>query len=524
MLTKLRMPRFQPTRTILLAIVVLILNSSALLAQKEPQKPTAKQPAAAQEPKVTRADLGRSYMRMDQKYAAAAPVGELRAKINAGFDAATQHFFTGSFANALRSIDELLTDLEESPAGHEFRVALALRGVVDPPVIVAGSGTQPKLHVESLYDLELDSAGQFPFKLQAGRPGEPPLFELPLEVEAGVDLLSSQTLELPASVASFKPGTYEFTLVSDDDSFQLPLARLSVVPESLDAVRKSNESKLAAMKFDDPTLAQALAACRARNELLADTPSDTNSAQFLSDPLQLSADVAAEIEALAAGRDPYRGRLGDYWRVMEVKGKQIPLAVYAPEAAQGEKPLPLFIALHGMGADENMFLAAYGAGRIKKLADEQGFVVASPSTYSFGGKPEHVAALVDLMAAEYPIDRSRVYVIGHSLGAAAAATLASKAQDQLAAACCLAGGRSFGGRDGCVPTLVIAAELDAIVPAAGVEGGAKKASEAGLPVELRTMQGYAHTLMVGDALADAVPWLMEHQKKDANPSSAATVN
>lgn len=497
----------------LLALALLSSITFTPLAAGEPRTSDDKQSSAAKEPKVSRADLGRSYMRMDQRYAAAAPEGELRAKVNAGFDAATQHFFTGSFGKALHAIDDLLTDLEEHPPGDDFRLALALRGVVDPPVIVAGSGTIPKFRIESLYDLTLDVAGKFEFTVRAARASEPPLFERPITIEAGADLHSPQSIELPETVASLKPGIYEFELLSKSDRFMLPLARLVVVPESLDAIRQANESKLAAMQFDEPVLRQALAACRARNELLTDLPSDTNSAQFLSNPLQLSADIATEIESLAAARDPYHGRLSDYWRVMEVKGKQIPLGVYAPAAAKGDKPLPLFITLHGMGADENMFLAAYGAGRIKKLADEHGFVVASPSTYSFGGKPEHVEALVELMAAEYPIDRSRVYVIGHSLGAAAGATLATKAQDRLAAACCLAGGRSFGGREGCVPTLVIAAELDAIVPAAGVEGGAKKAIDAGLPVELRTMQGYGHTLMVGDALAAAVPWLLEHERK-----------
>lgn len=507
--------------TAIFALLVFLPSSASLHAQDKPQSTaTAQQPGNAA-PKASRADLGRSYLRVDQLYSAADPQGNLRAKINGGFDGATKFFFSGDFAGALRAIDELLTDLEPDAPSDEFRVALALRGLVQPGIIVSGSGVVPKLRVDSLYDLELDTAGKFDFKLQASKPGEPPLFELPVAVEAGVDLFDSQRLELPSTITSLQPGTYEINLVGTEGAYTLPLTRFSVVPESLDAVRQANEAKLSAFQFDDPVLVQALAACRARNALLSDQPSDTNSAQFLSDPLELTAEVASEIEALAAGRDPYQARTGDYWRILELKGKKIPLAVYAPPVVRAQQPLPLFITLHGMGADENMFFAAYGAGRIKKLADEHQFIVASPSTYSFGGKAEHVAALVDLLAAEYPIDRSRIYVIGHSLGAAAAATLATQAQDQLAAACCLAGGRSFGGRDGCTPTLVIAAELDGVVPAAGIEAGAEKAIEAGLPIELRTMQGYGHTFMVGDALATAVPWLLEHQLP-APPSDASS--
>jgi pimeloyl-ACP methyl ester carboxylesterase len=64
------------------------------------------------------------------------------------------------------------------------------------------------------------------------------------------------------------------------------------------------------------------------------------------------------------------------------------------------------------------------------------------------------------------------------------------------------------------PTLIIAAELDGVVAAAGLEKSAQKSVDIGLPVELRVIPNYGHTLMVGVALPEALDWLFQ---SDATP-------
>ena len=97
------------------------------------------------------------------------------------------------------------------------------------------------------------------------------------------------------------------------------------------------------------------------------------------------------------------------------------------------------------------------------------------------------------------------------MGGGATSALCEARGDRIRAACCLAGTRGFSSKAKLPPILVIAARLDMVVPAAGIERGAQKAIAAGLPIEFREMKEYGHTLMVGTALGDAIPWLLNHK-------------
>src|SRR5262249_36638302 len=107
-------------------------------------------------------------------------------------------------------------------------------------------------------------------------------------------------------------------------------------------------------------------------------------------------------------------------------------------------------------------------------------------------------------------DKNRIYVLGHSLGAGTAANLAQGHNDIVAAACCIAGGR-FQVKDNTPPMLVVSPTLDAVVPAKPLRASAEKALRGGLPIEIREMPAYGHTLAVGAALPDAIEWLLNRQ-------------
>lgn len=486
----------------------LLLDFAGSGAQPAPARRSRTEDDAAR-PRITRADLANSYLRLEQAYFANPPDGDRRAEVNRGFDRATLSFFLGKFAEALQGIDTLALELADESVSPESRLAAALRLSPEPPILIADNPSAATLVVASLYPVTLAS-GEIRWKFGVRDATGVLRYHSPLVIAAGDETRVDARLPIPLeTLESLTPGTYQLEL-SDSQGRVLASRPWHVVPRSLDTLREENASRLEALEFEDnPALAEALAVCAARNKLLTDQPSPKNSAQFLADPNRLAAEVAEEIESLIAARDPYVGRLGDYWRVFSIERGQIPLRVYAPQiAAQGE-PLPLLVVLHGAGGDENMFLDAYGAGRIKSLAEEHGLLIASPLTYTFGGKSANLDALLAALEHNYSIDRTRVYCLGHSMGAGAAATLASNCSDRIAATCCIAGGRGFSS-ESIAPTLVIVPELDAVVPPASVQAAATKAIEAGLPVELRLMQGYAHTLVVGAVLPDAIEWLLTH--------------
>lgn len=283
-------------------------------------------------------------------------------------------------------------------------------------------------------------------------------------------------------------------------------------PRSLNGapVSSARDEYLARLAVVDSTgpLAQALLSTRERAKLLVDVPSPERSAEFLNDPARLSRDLAREVSVLERGRDPYIGLVGDFWRVYRgANNTLVPVRIVAPPSANVRKPVGVLLVLHGAGGDENMFVDAYGSGIATTLAAERRLILVSPKTDVFGVTPEHFDALMVLLRNEFRIDSSRVYLIGHSMGAGAAARLAQARPAQFAAVALLAGGSPITVANA-PPSLFVGAELDGIIPAARVEAAAK--ATPGATYELFRHEG--HLLMVGNGVRRAVPWLVSHTR------------
>ncbi|MBL0173500.1 MAG: alpha/beta hydrolase [Gemmatimonadaceae bacterium] len=266
-------------------------------------------------------------------------------------------------------------------------------------------------------------------------------------------------------------------------------------------------ARLATIDTTGP-LAQAFVSARARAELLVDVPSRERSAEFLSDPAQLARDLAHEVGVLERGRDPYVGQAGDLWRVFRgANGVLIPLRIVAPAAAATSgTPVPVLIALHGAGGDENMFIDAYGQGVIATLALAANTIVVSPATSAFGVSPANFDSLMAVLRSEYRVNTARVYVLGHSMGAGVAARLAQQRPQQITAVACLAGGSAVAVPNA-PPIMFISAALDPIAPPRIVEAAAN-----GTPTATyRVLANEGHTLMVGNGVRMALPWLLAHR-------------
>jgi predicted esterase len=270
--------------------------------------------------------------------------------------------------------------------------------------------------------------------------------------------------------------------------------------EAPSAVRAALEARLGRLDSTG-VLAQAVASAKARAALLVDVPAPDRSAEFLSDPVRLAAEVTREVAALERGTNPYAGRRGDVWRVLRGDGGVlVPVRVVVPPS---RRPLGVLVALHGAGGDENMFVDAHGAGVTPRLAAEANLVLVSPATTAFARSPATLDSLLAVLGREHRIDATRVYLLGHSMGAGAAAKLAGERPQRVRAAACLAGGAPVTVA-GAPPVLFLGAALDPVIPASRV-----KAAAAATPTgtyEERAQEG--HTLMVGGGVRRAVPWLV----------------
>lgn len=469
--------------------------------------------AAAQEgPEITRADLATSYLRLEVALKDVSLDDAETTRVNKLFDAATLAFFGGKLGEAIEQIDEITASLGGGAMDNSFLIPASLRASVNPTVYRVGSDVKPELVVEPLYKDVGGDDDKIVFTIVPEGAGDSIVSNNTMKL--GDIIAGKGTVELTFADAALTPGRYTIR-ASLGESTAIELGRWSVVAESLDAIAARDSEKLMSIEASTPALEQALASARARNALLSDTPSSENTAQLLFDPNQLAADIAAEIDALAAGNDPYAGRAGDYWRVLKFDSKESPMRVYLPESADTSKPLPLVVAFHGAGGDENMFMDAYGAGIIKETADKHGFLLVTPRTYDYGGNSlgEMFDALIEAIGYDYDIDAKRIYVLGHSMGGGTTNNLINIRPTILAAASPICGFRALTTSAAeTPPTLVIAAEHDPLARPGRVEPGAQKAIDEGLPVEYKLMKNYGHTLVVGDIMHDTIAWLLKHKR------------
>jgi polyhydroxybutyrate depolymerase len=146
--------------------------------------------------------------------------------------------------------------------------------------------------------------------------------------------------------------------------------------------------------------------------------------------------------------------------------------------------MALVIALHGRGGSGQRVMRATG---FDAKADQHGFLLVAPdgtgdprgwhTGFASGGVIDDVGfigALIDTLAARYPVDPKRVYVAGHSNGGVLAHRIASDLSTRIAAAAIVAG--AIGGRSGDgvvaqiepprapVPMMIVHGDADAVVP------------------------------------------------------------
>ena len=461
---------------------------------------------AAQAPTVTRRDLADAYLTMDRAVRRRGLPDSARAEVNAAFDRTTLAFFGGRYATVLRDMHALLARVEgDTAAGGETRTLLPLRLRAEPRVLVPARDARLVVSVTPMYTDSAAPVVARTYLVRVRSEEGREVARVPLEVPAGTAPGARVEVTIETRGLALVPGRLNVSLEREGGRVQQRTS-FFVSHEPVASIRTR---LLAALDALAPrTDAQALDAVRARAALLVDQPADDNTAQFLADPVRLADEIAGEVRALEAGGDPFRGRVGGYWRTMQVVGGPVAMRIHVPPAARRGTPLPVVVALHGAGADENMFLEGYGAGRIAALADSLGFIVISPATTAFMRDPAALDSALAVVGRSHPVDRARVTVVGHSMGGGATVRLATTQRQRLRAAAVIAGAGAAPADGAMAPTLFVAASVDPIIPATRVRASAEQARQSGVRMELWDAFGWGHTLVVGAYLDRVVAWLL----------------
>ena len=153
-----------------------------------------------------------------------------------------------------------------------------------------------------------------------------------------------------------------------------------------------------------------------------------------------------------------------------------------------------------------MFFETYGAGRLVTLGAQRGWLVVAPRQGLFGS-PMGCPQLLDILADHFPIDRQRVFLVGHSMGAAQVMSQVSRHPTAMAAAVAIGGGRAVSDATQLkqVPWFVAAGERD--FGRRGAQGLVRSLESVGAKVQWLEVPRVEHLVIVQAALDDVFKFL-----------------
>ncbi len=322
---------------------------------------------------------------------------------------------------------------------------------------------------------------------------------------------SSEIAKLPhetrLSLKDLPEGDYTLNaeVLSGDKALAVSEQTLSVVKhldERLERLQKAADALETPLTTDKRTVKQLA-------ELLASLRKRAPETNYPA--ARLLAEAEAALASARAGKPHYGPtKPGQFWLNLATPTAAVPARVFVPDEAKGEKPLPLVVALHGAGGSENLFFDGYGRGAAARRCKERGWLLVSPRS-PLGGLD--VAEVVDEASRLYPVDGKRVFLVGHSMGAAQAVRAAALAPERYAGVAALGGGGGVRASDALkrLPFFVgVGTEDFALDAARGLHSALEKAEVKS--VRYKEYEDVEHLVIVQRALNEVFAFFDEAAK------------
>lgn len=394
------------------------------------------------------------YVGYSSRKVSAKPTGELRTQLDS-VDAALQ---TASRLGQTSQVRRLLAKGNTLLAGRpwtdvaDFNSSLLLRS--DQSIVESQAPYVVRL--EQLYapSIELTRALSARASLTMRAPGSAPNAPPTVVKELGAfDGVSRDLRDAPFAMEfdlrDVPDGRYVVTVAVTDSARSLGNASLSiVVKKGLTVI--ANRLETVATTAPPPLRAELL--------FPVDRMRKVNRGELEVRTWDSARDFAAADSVLTAiekKRDPFAGRTGDIKRhyMLDSANEVMPYRLYVPQAYSAKTPMPVIVALHGLGGTEDSFFDSYGK-TLPTLAEQHGYILLSPlgfrvdGGYGFGvatppsdpvARRNGALSELDVMQAlaqvraMYNVDADRIYLMGHSMGAIGTWKMAAKFPDVWAA-------------------------------------------------------------------------------------------
>ena len=475
-------------------------------------------------------------VRYNSQRTAARPEGELKVQIDEVDKAIAEARRAGNAAEVRRQIARGLTLLNKeawTPA-LDYRHSLVLRSdrtVVDSSMPYA-------FRIEQIYRPAIELTPALSTRVSIRKrsvPARPGARDLGTFDGMSRDLRESP-FAIEVDLAAIEDGSYTLATEVFDGTTPLGTSTLNVF------LHKGLDAKLKALEAGAVSVIDAI---KADVIYPADVIKNVNRGRIELGAFDVPDEIAKAEAILASakgGKDPFKGRTGDFERhhILAGANEVMPYRVYVPKNYSAGKTTPLVIALHGLGANEDSFFDSYSQ-LPPQLAEKHGFIMAAPLGYRVDGfygsrvmgaadvaaqrrgeySEKDVLEVLRLMKSMYNIDESRIYLMGHSMGAIGTWALAAKYPQIWAALVPFSGTGSPTLAEAIkgIPQFVVHGDADNTVNVAGSRNMVAALKKAGADVTYVEVAGGSHTDMVVPNLPQAFEFMSRQQKKGVVTSS-----
>jgi len=462
--------------------------------------------------------------------------GELKAQLDDVDKAIAEARRGGNLGEVRRQIARGMTLLSKETwtPQLDYRYSLALRS----DRIVIDSATPYAMRIEQIYRPATELTPNLTAKVRirkrvpAQRPGtQGPPPAAPRELGA-FDGLTRDLRETPFSIeldlSAIEDGAQVIEAEVFDGATSLGAATLGVF------LHKGLDAKVKAL---DAAAATVSPAVRADVMFPGDYIKNVNRGRIELQDFNVGAEIARAETILAeskGGKDPFKGKTGDFERhyVLDGANEIMPYRVYVPKGYSASKATPLVIALHGLGGNEDGFFDNYEK-LPPQLSEKHGFLLAAPLGFRRDGfygsqmmsadptarkrseySEKDVLEVLQRMKAAYNVDDSRIYLIGHSMGAIGTWALGAKYPQTWAALVTFAGTGSPSLAENMkgIPQFVVHGDADNTVNVSGSRNMVAALKKLNANVTYLEVAGGSHTDVVVPNLELAFDFLASQRK------------
>jgi predicted esterase len=473
-----------------------LLCAFAVIATLGTFIPTAK-PLFAQS---ARLELGRRLQRFEKAWESAAP--EQRVAAVSPLKVAVNSFFSLRLAEAGRQLDNAWLAVR-GPAAPPSALEQAVIGLQLLPTPVCADVLHAGLRIQltPFYETTAQPPSAASLLLAIHDASGKVLAETSIPLSEAVLGADWATPALPAGDHTLKA-----RIRDDSGEFALPECIVSRIPEFSSRLEQLQTlSKSAAAPPED--VRQAVIVATSRSTAATAAALQQGRLQETDYPILERINLCEKLNAESPAADLLlqHSRSRDLWLTLARGNKAVPTRIRGPRESSG--PLPVLFVFHGAGGSENMFFETYGAGRTIREAVNRGWLVVAPGQGLLGLSLD-VPDLLNALEPWFPIDRTRVMLLGHSMGAAQVIRQMQRHPDTSMAAVALGGGGRFSARQ--LPTaawFVAAGEED--FGRSGARQLHQSLVSSGIPSLWREYPDVEHLAIVQAAIPEVFQFLDE---------------